>query len=286
MTRRGRSGPAWHGRAAPAFTLLEVMVALAVLAAAMMAVADLAGGALRNFGYGRDLSNATLLARGKMAELEERYEDSGFRDFDETSEGDFSEEGHPGVRWKAEVLKPAADLTAEQLLAVFLGSSPEDADTQQMLAKLLGGGTPGAAGAAGGTAASGVPGGGLGTVLQAQLTAFAEELKRALRELRLTVTWKDGKKDHGFSVATHLVVLNPKAPGGSRGPNPDIPPNLGLPGSAGTATGTLPPGGAASGVPTLQPQDPGLSQPPRPGSSGAPVLRRRLPRGAPGTGAE
>jgi len=54
------------------FTLLEVMVALAVLAGAMMALADLTGNALRNFAYARDLSVATVLARGKMAEVTER----------------------------------------------------------------------------------------------------------------------------------------------------------------------------------------------------------------------
>ena len=52
-------------------------MALAVLAGALMAVADLSGSALRNFGYARDLSVATLLARGKMAEMEEKYEDTG-----------------------------------------------------------------------------------------------------------------------------------------------------------------------------------------------------------------
>jgi general secretion pathway protein I len=261
------------------------MVALAVLAAAMMAIADLGGGALRNFGFARDLSGATLLARGKMAQLEEQYEDQGFRDFDETAEGDFAEEGAPGVRWKAEVLKPATDLSAEQLLAVFLGSSPDDPDTQQMLAKLLGGAAAGGQASGQPTQASaGAPGGVLGGVMQAQMTAFAEVLKKSLRELRLTVTWRDGKRDQGFSVTTHLVVLNPRAPGGARGPNPDIPPNLGAPGQPGQAAGSLPvpPGGA--GLPGLAP---GGLRPARrslPQEDGSPpIIRRR--RGA-GQGGE
>jgi len=222
------------------FTLLEVMVALAVLAGALMAVADLTGNALRNFGYARDLSVATLLARGKMVEIEEKYEDSGFTDFDETEEGTFSDQGYPGIRWKVELKRPGGSMTAEQLLGAFLGAGGEDVGTQEMLGKLLGGGADAAKGGPG----SAGPGGVLGGVLQTQLTAFAEELKKAVRHVVLRVSWKDGKSEHAFDVSTYLVVLNPKAPGGARGLDPDIPPNLAgpatqagrLPGSPATST--------------------------------------------------
>ncbi|MEY2668827.1 MAG: hypothetical protein RJA59_1465, partial [Pseudomonadota bacterium] len=98
------------------FTLLEVMVALAVLAASLMAVADLSGNALRNYVYARDLSVATLLARGKMAELEEKYEDLGFTDFDQTEDGNFAEQGEPRMTWRLDLRKPTSELTAEKIL--------------------------------------------------------------------------------------------------------------------------------------------------------------------------
>lgn len=287
MRRLARRGTR-PGQVPGGFTLLEVMVALAILAAALMAVADLSGGALRNFAYARDLSDATLLARGKMAELEERFEDSGFRDADESLDGDFADMGRPDVRWKAEVLRPTSKLSAEQLLAVFVGSSPDDVDTQQMLAKLLGGATgaaPGGGAAGGGGGPSGgasalAPGGALGAVLQAQLKAFSEELRSALRELRLTVTWKDGRREQALSVATHLVVLNPKAPGGARGASPDVPANVSEPPSPGSVTpalpgvpsaGTAPPG---SGVLPSRRQAPGDGD--EPGARPRPL---RTPRG-------
>jgi general secretion pathway protein I len=236
------------------------MVALAVLAIALMAMADLTGNALRNHAYARDLSAATLLARGKMVELEERFEDRGFTDFDETLDGDFADQGQPGMRWKAEVRRPDTTLSAEQLLAVLLGSGPDDAGTQDLLARLLGGTGPGAAaGALGGAA----PGGALGGVLRAQLTAFGETLKRSLRDLRLTVSWKDGRREHGFTVSTYLVVLNPRAPGGARGPDPDVPANL-----ASTPAATSTPGGITS-PPAAPPADPAPAVPGR-----TPVPRR------------
>ena len=220
-------------RTSRGFTLLEVMVALAILAASLMAVADLSGNAMRNYVYSRDLSVATLLARGKMAELEEKYEDSGFTDFDQVEDGTFADQGEPGMRWKLELRKPTSDLTAEKILGAFLGGGEGDTGTQEMIGKLLGGaGGGGAGGGSKGGPSSGAPGGLLGGVLQGQIKAFTEELKKGVRQVSLRVTWKDGKTENGFDVSTYWVVVNPKAPGGARGQNPDIPPNLPTPAQA------------------------------------------------------
>jgi general secretion pathway protein I len=226
------------------FTLLEVMVALAILAASFMAISDLAGNAVKNYAYARDLSVATLLARAKMAELEEQYEDSGFRDFDETLEGDFADQDRKEFGWRAEVKKPASDLSAQQLLAVLLGVSPDDATTQDLLTKLLGG-SQGTSGTQPAATSSATLGGAMGGIMQAQVTTFGEDIKKAIRELRLTVTWKEGRREQGFDVSTYLVVLNPKAPGGNRGTDPDVPPGLA---SSSTTQTNL--GNAAAGTAT------------------------------------
>ena len=244
------------------FTLLEVMVALAVLAGALMAVADLSGTALRNFGYARDLSVATLLARGKMAEIEEKYEDSGFTDFDETESGTFADQGQPEIRWKLDLKRPGGSMTPQQILGAFLGASGDDVGTQELLGNLLGGS---AAGGGKGGPTSGAPGGVLGGVLQTQITAFAEELKKGVRLAVLRISWKDGKTEHAFDVSTYMVVLNPKAPGGARGANPDIPPNLAPPAQSNRMLGV-------PGVPGL-PGVPGAGprQPVAPGRRGRPT---------------
>jgi general secretion pathway protein I len=207
------------------------MVALALLAAALMAIADLTGNALRNHAYARDLTAATLLARGKIAELEQKYEDSGFKDFDEEEEGDFADQGRPGFRWKLELVKPSAELSADQLVSMMTGAG---VDPQELLSKLTGGAgaSVAAAAAASGSSgptssAAGTPAAGMLTkLIQAQLTSFGETLKKSFREMRVTVAWRDGKASHGFTVTTHLVVLNPRAPGGARGDNPEVPANL------------------------------------------------------------
>ena len=224
------------------FTLLEVMVALALLAAAFMSLAELGGQALRNHAYARDLSAATLLARGKLAELEEKYDDQGFKDFDEDDEGDFADAGRADVRWKVELVRPDPDLSAERLMGLLAGGDAE-ADGPGLLASLFGAAPKDAKG--GPKADTGAAGAMAAQLLQAQLTAFGEELKKSLRELRLTVSWDDGKP-RSFTVVEHLVVLNPRAPGGARGEAPDLPPGL--------AAQAAP--GAAAGAPGSQRQNP------------------------------
>ncbi|MFO0583075.1 MAG: prepilin-type N-terminal cleavage/methylation domain-containing protein [Anaeromyxobacter sp.] len=182
-----------------AFTLLEVMVALAILAAALLTISQITSASLRNEVRAQKLDVATLLARGKMVELEERYERTGFKDFDDAEDGTFEDQGHPEVKWKTEVVKPQVDLSSQKILEMLTGSS----DMQALLgnvSKPQGGGPttvdPRAAL--------------FGPMLDTQLLRFGETIKKGVRELRLTVSWPDGKVDGTFTIVTHLVVLAPQ----------------------------------------------------------------------------
>jgi general secretion pathway protein I len=200
-----------HGRRAAeskgsrAFTLLEVMISLAILASALLAISQLTSAALRNHERAIRLEIATLLARGKLAALQDDYQKDGFSDFDQVDEGSFEAEGHPEVRWKAEAKKPAVELGPDQILAVLTGTQGQEGGLD--LASLLGTKAqtgadqaagietlfPGAAALAGG--------------LRAQLTTIGEQIKKGLREIRLTVSWKEGTREESFTVVTHLVVF-------------------------------------------------------------------------------
>lgn len=192
-----------RARRAGGFTLLEVMVALAILAMGLMALSDVVGGALRNHGRAGRLDVATLLARGKLAELEDGFERTGFRDFDQEDGGTFEREGHPEVRWKVEVLRPRVELGPERILQLLTGTAGGDLST------LLGQGQADADGPQSvlpGTAA-------VASSMNAQLTAMGEQIKKSVREVRLTVSWAEGAREDAFTVVTHLVVLAPTEPG-------------------------------------------------------------------------
>jgi len=79
------------------FTLLEVMVALAILAIALVAVFQLQSQNLSLAEEVRFLTTASLLAQGKMAEIEAIK----LKDL-RAGEGDFGDE-FPDYRWRLEV---------------------------------------------------------------------------------------------------------------------------------------------------------------------------------------
>jgi general secretion pathway protein I len=75
------------------FTLLEVVVALAILGLALLAIFDLNAGAVNSHAYAKRLTVATMLARSKMTDLEQDLYDKGFDADDQERSGDFKGEG-------------------------------------------------------------------------------------------------------------------------------------------------------------------------------------------------
>ncbi len=182
-------------RRARGFTLLEVMVALAILAGSLVAISDVVSGALRNHVRARQLEMATLLARGKLAELEDHFDAEGFRDFDEGEEGTFEEDGHPEVRWKYEVVAPTVDLGPDAVLSALTGGG--EAKIEELLP------SPQELGPAQAV---------IQGTLQTLLTSIGEKIKKGVREIRLTVSWQDGGPEESFTVVTHLVNVSGGTP--------------------------------------------------------------------------
>ena len=61
------------------FTLLEVVVAMAILCMSLMAIFNMNAGAIRMHTYTKRLTVATLLARSKMTDIEQQLYDKGFK---------------------------------------------------------------------------------------------------------------------------------------------------------------------------------------------------------------
>ncbi|MBI3185223.1 MAG: hypothetical protein HYZ28_24055 [Myxococcales bacterium] len=186
---------------------------MAILALSLMAIFSLNSGAVANHAYTKKLTVASLLARSKMIDIEQELYDEGFpTDHDEES-GDFSEEGWPSFKWRARILAPRTKgLSPEQLLsAVFNLPMSEGEDDLGPLAALFGAGKD----AKGGSAASGGPAAGLAAlgpaagIAQGQFNQMVEQITQAVREVHLTVTWKDGKQTESIDLVTHVVSLGP-----------------------------------------------------------------------------
>ena len=70
------------------------------------------------------------------------------------------------------------------------------------------------------------------SVIQGQAKTFIETLKKSVREVRITVTWKDGAVERSISASQQIVILPESV------------------GKAGTDTSVVP--GATTGAGTIQ----------------------------------
>lgn len=216
------------GRRALGFTLLETMVALAILALSLMAIFNLNSGAISMHAYSKKLTVASLLARSKMTDLEQELYDKGFNNDDEEKTGDFSDEGWSSFKWRAKIIAPRTDgVSPDQIIGAIFNLPIGSGSSQGPLgaiSELFGGSKSGTSPSAGTPAGGPLPPGaqtqgGLGPMaglIQTQFTQMVDQITKTVREVHLTVTWRDGKRLESIDLVTHVVSFGP---GGDRNGN-------------------------------------------------------------------
>jgi general secretion pathway protein I len=212
------------------FTLLETMVAMAILSVALMAIFDLNSGAIANHVYTKRLTVASLLARSKMTDIEQKLYDDGFETDDDEQSGDFSDDGWPQFKWRARIIAPKTDgVTPDQLIGAIFNLPMGGGDSGDPLGGLAGlfGGGGGSSGGKGGTPPGGTTtsspmGASAMSMAQPMFTQMVDQLTKSVREVHLTVYWREGTLVESVDVVTHVVSLGP---GGDR--NGGFTPNAG-----------------------------------------------------------
>jgi general secretion pathway protein I len=239
-----------HARGRRGFTLIEVMVAVAILAMSLTAIFASEAGAAKVAHRSRKMGMAALAARCKMNEIEEQIADEGLPAlFDSGSDACCEETPTEGVTcdWEIELVtlpdtmfapeEPEPGSTGEptdpgdKTAATKPPTDPND-KTQKGLppdpmtalrdvdpeAALAGGGLGGMASMA------------LGYAYPVLKPAFEAQIRRAT----VTVHWKEGSRDHSFDVTQYVVAERPA------GPAPEEPTQT----SPGGQEPTVPPGKA------------------------------------------
>ncbi|MDC3952921.1 type IV pilus modification PilV family protein [Polyangium jinanense] len=220
------------------FTLLEVMVAVAILGLGLTAILSAQAGAFSASSHARNLSVATSLARCKMGEIEETLFREGFQELEVIESGPCCEgDETPNLKcsWKIEKPQFPEPKLGEMELDTGLdlsspqngGANPSGASgaagglgamggllglaggaTPPATGDLAGGGLGDVAGALGGATGADALGGMLqlvGTFVYPALKAIFE---MNTRRVTLTVTWTEGTREHSFDVVQW--VTNPK----------------------------------------------------------------------------
>jgi general secretion pathway protein I len=220
------------------FTLLEVVVAMAILGLSLLAIFDLNAGAVASHAYAKRLTVATMLARSKMTDIEQDLYDKGFDADDREITGDFRAEGWEAYTWKAQILTPRTTEISPDKLLEALFNLPPGTGGAQGLAALLGGGRDGGVGgalsglagsgnlaslasqyaSAGGPTTGALPPGATGAsglsalgpfagLAQTQMQQLLQQIQQSVREVHLTISWKDGKRTESLDVVNDVFSL-------------------------------------------------------------------------------
>jgi len=100
------------------FTLLEVLIALAILASALTILMGTMANSGQQAVFSNEMTTAGMLARSKMVDIEYELMEEGFSTGEQRFSGDFSREGREDITWEATV-KPVEipESSKEQFLA-------------------------------------------------------------------------------------------------------------------------------------------------------------------------
>lgn len=224
------------------FTLLEVMLALSILAVTLVGLLGRTAGNVRLTQESAMRGTAAALARGQMYEIEDQLLREGFQDLDQNLEGDFNEQGWAQIHWEAAIEK--VEIPGFEAMKAMQGGAGEGEAGAE--------GQGGQAQAGGGMigqilSMGGMGGGGEGgedtsadaALISSQFEMFRQVLEASIRKVTLTLTWKVGNEDQ-----TMVVVCYFTDPGAIQEVLPGI---GGLPSGGGEDDGTGSGAGAGSG---------------------------------------
>ncbi len=157
------------------FSLLEVIIALAIMSMSLLVLLQAQGQSLASAGRSKDLTIATVLARGKMIDIEQKLFHDGMVMNDDEDDGDFSDEGFPNIKWKSRVSEVELNLDTLKGLCGAVGG------------KVGKGGKGGTSDEQARTDCESTM-----TSIGGMLGSLTEEVARSIRAVELVVHWADG----------------------------------------------------------------------------------------------
>ena len=210
------------------FTLLEVMIALAILGLSIVWLLQAQTRSMRMAAKSRALTVATALARKKLADCKYDIIQRGFSTTLYSKDGDFADEGHQDIRWECfayrfDMPPPSAD-------AISKGIQQAQKQNDKK----------GAAPAMGFDFGA--------SAIAPFFGLISGTLGDSIRELTVIVRWKEGDFDESMQVVTHLTdqtamsrlgalldsAMGMMPPGGAPGAAKPGTPQPGTPGKGGT----------------------------------------------------
>ncbi len=121
------------------FTLLEVMVALAILATTLVVLLQIITNNVRATNHAKMTTAATLLARSKMTDIEDSILENGFSTDNESDKGTFRDQNFPGFRWESTIERIELPTDLKQAAQDQSSDDSKSKDPMQALTGMMGG---------------------------------------------------------------------------------------------------------------------------------------------------
>jgi general secretion pathway protein I len=165
------------------FTLLEIMVAVAILAATLVVMLSIVTNNVRSTNHAKMTTAATFLARNKMVDIEDEILDQGFTDNDESGEGTFRDLGYPQFRWQTMIER--IDLPADLSTKARDQAGAESVDAKDPMSMLTGF---------------------MGGMMSGFIDPIRIGLQESVRKVTVRVLWDEhGRRDQSFEVVQYLT---------------------------------------------------------------------------------
>jgi general secretion pathway protein I len=234
------------------FTLLEMMVALSILAGGLFWLVQATTGAIAAENHAKLTTTATFLARQRLVELEDELQEKGFTDdaFAKETSGSFDDKGFKRFTWTTVIDKIELPNTDQVQTMVSQGMQ-----NQGVLSNLPGAPPAASQGSSGSSSSSSGTLGGSAGALAGQFGIIKDVLEQSIRRARVRVSWVEGSRATSLEVTEYLtdpkkvdqsIQLGSMLGGGAPGQNQ---PGVGGSGTPGVTPSTGGTSGGAGGSP-------------------------------------
>ncbi|MCB9506092.1 MAG: prepilin-type N-terminal cleavage/methylation domain-containing protein [Myxococcales bacterium] len=173
------------------YSLLEVIIAMAILATSLTILLGAQAASARMSERANQMALAALLARSKMLDIEGELLRDGFSATSESGSGNFRDEGFDQMEWEAEIEVVEIDGNAqEQLNADVYG-------------QLFGSGEEGGTISGSSAVSNMMP------MIIGMVPGILNGMAQRMRKVTLVITWPDGEGELSLTVQQYVVNLSP-----------------------------------------------------------------------------
>ncbi len=173
------------------FTLLEMMIAMAILAGALTWVTVAISRNITAENHAKLMTTATFLARAKMIQIEDDLRDKGFGEFEKTLTGSFDDRGFQRFTWQ--VIVDKVELPSVEQVQTIMGKANEVKDA------VSGNPSPSPSSSSANPLTAGA------AAMSGQFGMIKDVMEQGIRRVTVKILWKEGATERSLDIVTYYT---------------------------------------------------------------------------------